>query len=107
MAPEVLQLFLRYQWPGNITQLFSVLREMVAASPRQTLGLNEVPAELKRSAPRRALSRFEQAELHVILDALAETGGNKQQAASLIGISRSTLYRKLQNAGVDLENTVY
>ncbi len=107
VAPEVLQLFLRYQWPGNITQLFSVLREMAAASPRQTLGLNEVPAELKRSAPRRALSRFEQAELHVILDALAETGGNKQQAASLIGISRSTLYRKLQNAGVDLENTVY
>ncbi|WP_084188091.1 sigma-54-dependent Fis family transcriptional regulator [Mycobacterium paraffinicum] len=107
LAPEVLQLFLRCQWPGNITQLFSVLREMAAASPRQTLGLNDVPAELRRSAPRRPLSRFEQAELHVILDALAETGGNKQQAASLIGISRSTLYRKLQNAGVDLENTVY
>lgn len=107
IAPEVLQLFLRYQWPGNITQLFSVLREMASSSHRQTLSLNDVPATLRRSAPRRALSRFEQAELHVILDALAETGGNKQRAAALIGLSRSTLYRKLQNSGADLENTVY
>lgn len=107
IAPEVLQLFLRYQWPGNITQLSSVLRGMASSSPRQTLNLNDVPASLRRSAPRRALSRFEQAELHVILDALAETGGNKQRAAALIGLSRSTLYRKLQNSGADLENTVY
>lgn len=107
IAPEVLQLFRRYQWPGNITQLFSVLRDMASSSPRQTLSLNDVPASLRRSAPRRALSRFEQAELHVILDALAETGGNKQRAAALIGLSRSTLYRKLQNSGADLENTVY
>lgn len=107
VAPEVVQLFLRLPWPGNIRELYAVLERMVTHAPRGKLGLGEVPAEVRSSAPRRPLTRFEQAEIHAVLDAMAETGGNKRDAATLLGISRSTLYRKLQNAGIDLENTVF
>jgi DNA-binding NtrC family response regulator len=53
------------------------------------------------------LTRFEAAEVHVILDAIRECDGNRREAAKILGISRTTLYRKLQSAGLNLENTSY
>jgi transcriptional regulator of acetoin/glycerol metabolism len=107
IAPEAVQLLMRLSWPGNLRELRSVVTQMLAALPVGTPGLAQVPAEVRRAAPRRRLTRFEQAEVHAILDALTETGGNKKDAARLLGISRSTLYRKLQGAGIDLENTLF
>jgi transcriptional regulator of acetoin/glycerol metabolism len=108
VAPEVVQLLQRLSWPGNIRELRAVVHRIVAAAPPGTrVTLGAVPADVRRGTPRRHLTRFERAEVHTILDALAETSGNKKDAADLLGISRSTLYRKLQMAGIDLENTVY
>lgn len=108
VAPEVVQLLARLPWPGNVRELRAAVGRIVARAPAGArAGLGAVPHDLRRTATRATLSRFERAEVHAILDALAETGGNKKDAAALLGISRSTLYRKLQSAGVDLENTVY
>lgn len=108
LAPEAVQMLVRLSWPGNVRELRTVVRRTLdAAAPGTTPGLDDLPPEVRRAAPRRSLTRFERAEVHAILDALAETGGNKRDAAELLGISRSTLYRKLQSAGVDLGNTVF
>jgi transcriptional regulator of acetoin/glycerol metabolism len=107
VAPEAVQLLMRLPWRGNVRELHTVLRRMLAASTRATVGLPEMPPDVRRAASRRSLSRFARAEVHAILDALAECAGNKTDAAQLLGISRSTLYRKLQAAGVDLDNTVF
>nr|WP_278189770.1 helix-turn-helix domain-containing protein [Brevibacterium sp. ZH18] len=53
------------------------------------------------SAPRRVLSRWEQAERDSLLQALVDAQGNKVQAAELLGIGRSTLYRKLRSLSID------
>lgn len=107
--PEVVQLLTRLSWPGNVAELRSVVRRLCDAARdaavRPTVA--HLPPEVARAATRRTLTRFERAEIHAILDALAETGGNKRAAAGLLGISRSTLYRKLQPAGIDLDNTVF
>lgn len=108
VAPEVLQLLARLPWPGNVRELRAAVRRMLdAAPPGVRVGLAAVPVDLRCAGTRRGLSRFEHAEVQAIVEALAETGGNKKDAAVLLGISRSTLYRKLQSAGIDLENTVY
>lgn len=108
MAPEAVQLLLRLSWPGNVRELRTVVRRTLdAAAPGVTPGPDDLPPQVRRAAPRRSLTRFERAEVHAILEALAETGGNRRDAAALLGISRSTLYRKLQSAGVDLTNTVF
>ncbi len=106
---EVVQLLTRLPWPGNVAELRSVVRQLCDAT--RVAGVRpavaHLPPEIRRAATRRTLTRFERAEIHAILDALAETGGNKRSAARLLGISRSTLYRKLQPAGIDLDNTVF
>ncbi|HEY1974657.1 MAG TPA: helix-turn-helix domain-containing protein [Pseudonocardia sp.] len=107
LAPEAVQLLLRLSWPGNVRELRTVVEGMVAGRSSPVLGLSDVPAQLRQAAPRRQLTRFERSEVHTILEAMAESGGNKKSAARLLGISRSTLYRKLQAAGIDLDNTVW
>ncbi|MFE4956129.1 sigma-54-dependent Fis family transcriptional regulator [Streptomyces sp. NPDC056653] len=106
VAPEVLQLLMRLSWPGNVRELRAVVRKAMENSPHGPVELSAVPADVRRAAPRRPLTRFEQAEMHAVLDALTETNGNKRDAAALLGISRSTLYRKLQQAGVELDNVL-
>ncbi len=108
MSPEVVQLLARLSWPGNVRELRAVVRRTLdVAAPGTTPGPDDLPPDVRRAASRRNLTRFERAEVHAILEAIAETGGNRRDAAALLGISRSTLYRKLQSAGVDLANTVF
>ena len=106
ISPAVQQLLMRLLWPGNVRELLAVVRRAMESVPYGTVELSAVPAEIRRAAPNRPLTRFEQAEMHGILDAMAETKGNKRDAATLLGISRSTLYRKLQAAGVDFDNVL-
>ncbi|MCW0214298.1 MAG: hypothetical protein OJJ54_13130 [Pseudonocardia sp.] len=108
LAPEAVQLLMRLFWPGNVRELRGLVARVVEATPPGAVpGLTDLPPQVRHAAPRLTLTRFERAEIHAILDAMAETDGNKKDAAALLGISRSTLYRKLQAAGIDLDNTTF
>jgi transcriptional regulator of acetoin/glycerol metabolism len=108
LAPEVVQLLTRLLWPGNVRELRSVVHGMAeTANGDATIKLIDVPPGLAAAASRRPLSRFERAEISAILNALADCNGNKTEAARLVGISRSTMYRKLRAGGIDLENTAF
>ena len=99
---EALQVMERYLWPGNLKELEQVVKDLVLrVSPTAEVPADLLPEELRRSVRRGPLSRLEEAEVDVILGALAQADGNKDLAAHLIGIHRATLYRKLQNYGLD------
>lgn len=102
LAPEVVALLLRMPWPANTGGLRAAIERAVATSRRAEVRVGDLPVELRTSAYRRRMSRFEQAELSAIMDAMSETRGNKRAAAALLGISRSTLYRKLEAAGLEI-----
>ncbi|HZZ46885.1 MAG TPA: helix-turn-helix domain-containing protein [Pseudonocardia sp.] len=107
LAPEVTQLLMRLPWPRNLWDLQSVIGRLLGETSDPVIGIGSVPAELRRRAPRRQLTRFEMAELEAILSALDQCAGNKREAAKRLGISRTTLYRKLQTAGLALDRTAY
>ena len=100
-SPDAVSALVAQHWPGNVRELYELLdvlcREHAAGSP---LGLEDLPPRLRMRRSNR-LTLLEQAEVSAILDALASCSGNKVHAAKRLGLSRSSLYRKIAALGVD------
>lgn len=91
-----------YDWPGNFTQLRSVLTASAKAAGRGVIGPEHLPGEIAGTlrGPQ-ALSRIEELEREAIIAALREQHGNKLRAAEALGMSRSTFYRRLRQLRLD------
>lgn len=98
--PDVVTLLSRHDWPGNVRELENLVRALAARRPTGDITVDDLPPELQRGAGP-ALSGLQLVECDAIRATLAATNGNRAEAASLLGISRSTLYRKLQAYGLD------
>ncbi len=94
---------LSYQWPGNVRELdHAVERALLMARGENITG---VDLGLQRSGGERGARRvedmsLEEVESFLIRKALARFGGNVNQAADALGLSRSALYRRLQKYGL-------
>ncbi|WP_327653920.1 sigma-54-dependent Fis family transcriptional regulator [Streptomyces sp. NBC_00483] len=100
-APEVLPLLRRHDWPGNIRQLDAALREAAAGRRTYRIELRDLPPSL-HSAGGRSLSAWEASERDTLVQALLAADGNKLLAAQRLGISRTTIYRKMRAYGITL-----
>lgn len=87
-----------YHWPGNVEQLRTVVE--AAAARSDVIDVRDLPTELSCGAPRRILSRIEMVERDEIVRCLAEPGTTMGQAAVRLGISRATLYRRIEVYGI-------
>ncbi len=116
VSPEVMALFKRHNWPGNFRQLTNLLRTaVVMADPGRVIRLEHLPEDFlddlgavspsdpvaPESPVLAALSmpgtaRLEDIELLTIQKTLDEHRGNVSAAARALGVSRNTIYRKLQ-----------
>jgi transcriptional regulator of acetoin/glycerol metabolism len=94
-TPEVLRALMRYSWPGNARELRKVVRALIVRRPTGQLTVEDLPPEVRADAAPAGLSPMAALERQAILDALRDAAGNKQAAADRLGVSRSTLYRKL------------
>ncbi|WP_432545844.1 sigma-54-dependent Fis family transcriptional regulator [Kineococcus sp. SYSU DK004] len=93
-------------WPGNVRQLREAVASMALDRPGEEARLADLSEVHLRSLATSPLTRLEEAELQQIRLALVEANGNRLRAASLLGIGRSTLYRKIESyegRGFDLE----
>jgi transcriptional regulator of acetoin/glycerol metabolism len=96
-----------YAWPGNVAQLRRVLLAAARACRGTEIRAEHLGAEVSASAHgRRTLTRLESLERDAIVDAMRESGGNRIQAAAALGMSRSTLYRRLRMYGLEPGRTV-
>ena len=114
LSPEALSLLAQYRWPGNIRELENVIaRSIILAKgteiqpedlPRRLLQPAEDPLARKRDAwlddlPEAGI-KLKDAERLLIGRTLAQCNGNKSKTAQLLGISRKTLYEKMERYGV-------
>ncbi|HEY5855423.1 MAG TPA: helix-turn-helix domain-containing protein [Aldersonia sp.] len=103
LSPAALQALVQYSWPGNITELVDTITVLVAEVSTSVIEARHLPKHLRQAPPRRQLSLIEAAEREAIIKALDASGGNKSEAAALLGIGRTTLYRRLRQLGLDAD----
>jgi DNA-binding NtrC family response regulator len=112
-SPEVMKRLCSYDWPGNIRQLEATVEKLVHLATDRAITLNDLPTNLRADVVdigvgivdlppygvdlRLLLTRLEE---RLIGQALERTGGNKNRAAELLGMNRTTLVEKLRRRNV-------
>ena len=113
--PPALALLEAYRWPGNIRELENVVERAVIVKARGTIGVADLPPAIR--SPRTPTPKetpvvglpedgtdlramLEAVEARMIEEALERTNGNKNRAAELLGLNRTTLVEKLRRKRV-------
>jgi transcriptional regulator of acetoin/glycerol metabolism len=101
ISPAALQSMVQWNWPGNIAELADTVAGLIGDAKGSVIERRHLPKHLQQAPPRRHMSMMETAEREAIIRALDAAGGNKSEAAALLGMGRSTLYRRLRQLGLD------
>jgi DNA-binding NtrC family response regulator len=100
ITPEALAWVMKYEWPGNVRQLENVIERAFALGIGDTIRSADLPPELRSRNSQDAVGsnsfNLEEHEKVVIQRALKHTNGNKAEAAKLLGINLTTVYRKME-----------
>ncbi|WP_428265721.1 sigma-54 interaction domain-containing protein [Haliangium sp.] len=91
-----MEALLAYPWPGNVRELRNVIEYAFAVGEGPVLTLDQLTPELRGEPPEDEPLSEDDGERRRIHEALRATGGQKARAAELLGMSRSTLWRKLR-----------
>jgi two-component system response regulator HydG len=115
VSPAVMDIFMRYHWPGNIRELKSALEYAFLVAESGLLEIHHLPSQLSsalnsETAPLNvsadssaAVGPEEKAQL---IEALREAGGNQSRAAGILGVHRMTVFNRMRKYGVMLKNDI-
>jgi len=101
---------LKYDWPGNIRELRNCVECAVVMCNGEEITLEDLPASVRESVEDKNIIiphgiTLDEAEKIIIRNTLTMEGGNKTKVAQILGIGRKTLHRKLQEYGMETEQT--
>ena len=102
ISDDALKILLSYDWPGNVRELENALERACVISSAAELQGRDLPSHLTgaprslTAAPSNEIVPIAELERQTILNALAQTNGDKMLVARLLGIGKTTLYRKLK-----------
>lgn len=108
VSDNVLEIFKRYNWPGNIREMENVIERAVQIAQTEKLEAKDLPVYLKLSANNNVINKEEgisiiqSQECEIIVNILKKTSGNASATSNALGISRATLYRKLLKYGISI-----
>ncbi|HEY4905207.1 MAG TPA: sigma-54 dependent transcriptional regulator [Candidatus Sulfotelmatobacter sp.] len=105
LSDEALKAMLAYDWPGNVRELENCLERTCAFTSGPLIHTTDLPREIAKipgpdlssSNGHRKIVPMAELERQTILSAIADLNGDKLQAARLLGIGKTTLYRKLKD----------
>jgi two-component system response regulator HydG len=98
-SPEAMRQLLDYDWPGNVRELENSIEHATVITKGRYIELSDLPIAVKdseiktKTGPNRTILENER---KLLKEVLQECGWNKKEAATRLGISRSTLYDKLK-----------
>jgi len=102
-APEALEALLAHDWPGNVRELRNRVERAAALGDSDTIGVDDLFPETTLDFPSArgstSASLDEAAKSAIkdrVRDALAKTGGNRSEAARLLGVSRTTIWKYMR-----------
>ena len=106
---DLLDKLVDYSWPGNIRELENVVERLMALSHKGRFDTGMLPEHIRKPPPVKIVSddtpvipgmdEIEKAYIHWVL---TQHGGQKQKAAEILGIGRSTLDRKIEKYGLNM-----
>ncbi|MEM1445930.1 MAG: sigma-54 dependent transcriptional regulator [Planctomycetota bacterium] len=112
VAEDAMNAFQNADWPGNVRQLLNAVQNTVVMTDGDTVEPRHLPPELRKGTNAESAAsssgggggdlplNLDQLEKQAIRNALRVAGGNREQAAKMLGIGERTLYRKLNEYGL-------
>ncbi len=117
VAPEALEVLRRYPWPGNVRELENTLYRALVMADGDEIGVADLPPRLRGPSPagpppgdeERPLDALvadmvERLEASVIRNRLRQCGWNRTRTAESLGVSRKTLFNKMQRYGIGADD---
>jgi DNA-binding NtrC family response regulator len=106
-SPEFMSRMMQYDWPGNVRELENSIQRAVALGSGPRLDLKDLPSTLVYRTESRTSARdtakLQELERKAITEALEASGGDRARAAKILGIGKTTIYRKLKEYGFEEE----
>jgi DNA-binding NtrC family response regulator len=101
ISDDAMRRLIAYDWPGNVRELENAIERAVAMGSGPIVHVGDLPSNLHYPSSERVPDKdevlpMEELERRAILRTLRETGGDKLAAARMLGIGKTTLYRKLK-----------
>jgi two-component system response regulator HydG len=107
--PEVMDIFMRYHWPGNIRELKSALEYAFLVAESGLVEIHHLPSQLQSALKTETEPRNSAADSNVavgpeekaqLIEALRKAGGNQSRAAGILGILRMTVFNRMRKYGI-------
>ena len=108
LSDDAMKVLLAYDWPGNVRELENCLERCCAMTSGPVIhaldlpsSMTGAPVQLVSTAPETRILPMSEIEKQTILGTIAQLDGDKLMAAKLLGIGKTTLYRKLKEYGTE------
>jgi two-component system response regulator HydG len=106
ISDEVMGRLMSYDWPGNVRELENCIQRAVSLGSGTFIQMQDLPSSLlyhlgRTPSSRQELTTLQALEQQAIRQALQATGGDRVRAAKLLGIGKTTIYRKLKEYGME------
>lgn len=108
LSGEVLQIFKKHDWPGNLRELKNIIKRSVLIAQTETISREHIPSEMlqinsgiEKRGDNDLKAMNEMNEKELIVKTLREVKYNKSKAAQLLNIDRKTLYLKIAKYGIE------